>query len=40
MLAAFTGLADHAAQQQEEADSRGLQLAKDIAQVPCHNIAE
>ena len=39
-VASLTGLADHAAQQQEEADSRGLQLAKDIAQVCCHNLAE
>ncbi len=38
-MAFITGLADHAAQQQEEADSRGLQLAKDIAQVCCHNLA-
>ena len=40
MVISITGLADHAVQQQEEADSRGLQLAKDIAQVCCHNVAE
>ena len=39
-MAFITGLADHAAQQQEEANSRGLQLAKEIAQVCCHNLAE
>lgn len=33
------GLADYVSQQEDEADLRGLQLARDIAQVPpCHTV--
>ncbi len=39
LISCGAGLADYVVQQEDEADSRGLQLARDIAQVRgCHAV--